>query len=90
METMVSRMAHLAMLDVTPEEEQALEQDLQQMIAFAGQLQDWPKDGVSDADEADEGEATRTDLRDDTVVAPFEQGVLLQNAPTAKEGFITV
>ncbi len=82
-----ARVAKLAMLEFTKEQEKAIEKDLDGMIAFADRLSELNADGVAaTAHIAD----LRNVMREDNVVTPFDRDLMLKNAPTSGDGFVTV
>ncbi len=84
---LVEKLAHLARLEVKPEEKERLKGDLQKMIAFIEKLNELDTSGVEPllfmTDEVNV-------LRDDVVIPTITREEALMNAPTHDEAFFKV
>jgi len=80
-------LAHLARLELEPEHEVQLLEDLNNILYWADQLQEadidasWAEDSLSDAEAS---------LRDDVAGEALPQSTLLKNAPVCQGAYITV
>ncbi len=83
----LDRIASLARLKLTERERETLPAEMESILSFADRLASVPTDGVSaTAHIAD----LQNVLREDTVGKRYERDLLLQNAPSASDGYITV
>lgn len=84
---LVDQLAHLARLEIRPEEKDAIKEDLQKMIAFIEKLNELDTTGV-------EPLLFMTDeinvLREDTVEGSVTREEALKNAPLKDEQFFKV
>ncbi len=83
----VERIASLARLRLTPEERETLPGEMETIIAFANRLSNVDTSGVPETAHAAD---LQNVLREDAVVPSFPRETLLENAPTAEDGYITV
>lgn len=79
----VKKIASLACLSLTPEEEARLAQQMEQIVSFAALLPVTEGDGKEDA-------LTVEDLREDRVVPSMSRGELIPPAKTSADGCVTV
>ena len=84
---MVRKLADLARLEFSPDEEQAIKQDLQQMIGFVEKLNEIDTTGITPLTHISD---TINNLRDDEVKGSVSTSSALYNAPDAIEPFFTV
>ena len=84
---LVDQLAHLARLEIKPEEKESIKKDLQKMIAFIEKLNEIDTTGVEPllfmSDEINV-------LREDTVEGSISREKALQNAPLKDEEFFKV
>jgi aspartyl-tRNA(Asn)/glutamyl-tRNA(Gln) amidotransferase subunit C len=84
---MVKKLADLARLEFSPEEEQAIKEDLQQIIGFVEKLNEIDTTGISPLTHISD---TINSLRDDEVKGSVSTSSALSNAPDAIDPFFSV
>ncbi len=83
----VEQVAALAKLQLTPDEQKRMGDELQAIIAFADQLSEVDTDGVPITAHV---VPVSNVFREDIPLMEFDRDTLLQSAPTWEDGFITV
>ena len=83
----VKKVARLSKLALSPEEEQTMEGELSAIIAFADQLAGIDTAGVPPTAH---GVPMQNVLRRDEVLPSMPRGQLLENAPSAQDGYLMV
>ena len=84
---MVRKLAELARLEFTAEEEQVIKDDLQQMIGFVEKLNEIDTTGITPLTHISD---TINSLRDDEVKGSVQTSVALSNAPDSRDPFFSV
>ena len=84
---MVRKLAELARLEFTAEEEQVIKEDLQQMIGFVEKLNEIDTTGITPLIHISD---TINSLRDDEVKGSVPTSVALSNAPDPIDPFFSV
>ena len=84
---MIVRVARLARIQIAPEEEESLAQDLSHIIGWVEQLERVDTDAVEPIASVSD---LRLVMREDQVHDGGDAGVLLANAPQAQAGFFVV
>lgn len=83
----VKAVARLAKLSLSGGEETAMQGDMAELVAFAGQLQALETEGVPPTAHT---VALKNVWREDVPAVPFSRDALLQNAPTQQDGYFSV
>ena len=83
----VDNVADLSKLTLSPEEKKTMKQELSAIIAFADQLSALDTEGVEPTAHV---LPMKNVFREDVVVPSFDRDSLLQNTPTAQDGYIYV
>lgn len=84
---LIQHLCKLSQLEVAPNEEEALREDLEKMVSFVEQLQQVDTSGIHPLQHMS-GEAMA--LRNDEVRSMVSREQALQNAPAASSHFFTV
>ncbi|MBQ8554881.1 MAG: Asp-tRNA(Asn)/Glu-tRNA(Gln) amidotransferase subunit GatC [Clostridia bacterium] len=83
----IRRVAELAKLSLSPEEELLFGAELDSILAFAKDLQ---QADTADVPVTAHAVPVRNVLRADAVIPPFDREEMLRNAPTREDVYITV
>lgn len=90
MEIDVRRIAKMAMLILSEDQVEAMEQEFASFIAMAERLPDLDSAGEPGNDDALWESEGRMHLREDVVVPSYPREAMLQNAPKTAAGCITL